>query len=193
LHGSRSVSPRWGASFPSQLTETPRDRNFLTKPGLDPGARERIPAIDWPRLQTLRYFQQGRGQRIFSLAFLTLFPRGEADWLRPRLRSKGLKFYDWIQHLMRYQDGRFAQHDRFRFAVFNIWMRELSSARSPWVVNKHLGKPLTSSATSSIVVKMTKNTLNWSDTTCLFVYLMICTTLLYCCLVNECVPRRLSS
>jgi hypothetical protein len=41
--------------------------------------------------------------------------------------------------------------------------------------------------------EMTKDTLNWSDTTCLVIYLMLCTTLLYCCLVNECVPRRLSS
>jgi ATP-dependent DNA helicase PIF1 len=102
-----------------------------------------MPALDWPRLQTLRYSQQGRGQRIFSLAFPTLFPLGEADWALPRLHAKGLKFFNWIQHLLRYHDGRFAQHDRFRYAVFNIWLRELSSARSRWVVNKHFGQPVT--------------------------------------------------
>lgn len=102
-----------------------------------------MPALDWPQLQSLRYSQQGRGQRVFSLAFPTLFPFGEADWALPRLRSKKLKFYDWVQHLMRYHDGRFACHDRFRYAVFNIWLRELSSARSRWVVNKHHGVPVT--------------------------------------------------
>lgn len=102
-----------------------------------------MPALDWPRLQTLRFSQQGRGQRIFSLAFPTLFPRGDAEWALPRLRSNGLKFFDWVQHLFRYHDGRFAQHDRFRYAVFNTWMRELSSARSRWVVNKHFGQPIT--------------------------------------------------
>jgi hypothetical protein len=40
--------------------------------------------------------------------------------------------------------------------------------------------------------EMTKNTANWSDTTCFIVYLMLCTTLLYYCLINECVPRRFS-
>jgi hypothetical protein len=46
---------------------------------------------------------------------------------------------------------------------------------------------------ASFCCGMTKDTLNWSDTTCLVVYLMLCTTLLYCCFINECVPRRLSS
>jgi hypothetical protein len=37
--------------------------------------------------------------------------------------------------------------------------------------------------------EITKETLNWSDTTCLIVYLMLCTTLIYLCLVNECISR----
>jgi hypothetical protein len=53
-----------------------------------------MPAFDWPRLQTLRHSQQGRGQRIFSLAFPTLFPLGLADWALPRLRTTGLKFLE---------------------------------------------------------------------------------------------------
>jgi hypothetical protein len=49
----------------------------------------------------------------------------------------------------------------------------------------------TDSEMTDFVVNWQKNTLNWSDTTCLIVYLMLCTTLLYCCLANECVSRRL--
>lgn len=98
-----------------------------------------IPAFDWPRLQTFRFSQQGRGQRIFSLAFPALFPFGLADWSLPRQRSKELTFYDWIIHLLRFHDGRFARHDRFRYAAFNLWMRELSSKRSKWLINKGVG------------------------------------------------------
>lgn len=99
-----------------------------------------MPALDWPRLQALRYSQQGRSQRVFSLAFPTLFPNGLADWALPRIRSKPLKFFDWVQHLIRYHDGRFAKHPRFRYSAMNIWLRDLSSARSRWVVNRHHGQ-----------------------------------------------------
>lgn len=100
-------------------------------------------ALEWPRLQALRYSQQGRSQRVFSLAFPTLFPRGLADWALPRVRSKSLKFFDWGQHLLRFHDGRFARHSRFRYSVHNIWLRDLSSARSRWVVNRHQGNRVT--------------------------------------------------
>jgi hypothetical protein len=103
---------------------------------MNPRVRQDMPVMDWPQLRTYRYSQQDQGQRIFSLAFPTLFLRGAADWSIPRLRSKNLTFYDWIQHLMRYHDGRFAQHDRFRYAVFNLWIREQSSSRARWIVNK---------------------------------------------------------
>ena len=42
------------------------------------------------------------------MAYPTLFPYGDADWALPRDRAKDLKFFDWVQHLMRYYDGRFA-------------------------------------------------------------------------------------
>jgi hypothetical protein len=109
---------------------------------MNPRARQDMPEMDWPQLRTYRYSQQDTGVRIFSLAFPTLFPTGLADYSLPRLRSKGLTFLDWIQHLLRYHDGRFAQHDRFRYAAFNLWIRELSSARARWVVNKHQGQPV---------------------------------------------------
>lgn len=72
-----------------------RERITNSIPGL--GIRHEgnaVPAFDWPRLDTFRYSQQGRGQRIFSLAFPSLFPYGDADWSTPRQRSKELTFYD---------------------------------------------------------------------------------------------------
>jgi hypothetical protein len=115
-----------------------KDTNLLAMglayyhPCIGPRAREQMPALYWPRLQTLRHSQQERGQRIFPLAFQAPFhlrrPLGKADWALPRLRTKGLEFFDWVQHLMRYHDGRFAQHNRLRHAVFNTWLRKLSNA-----------------------------------------------------------------
>jgi hypothetical protein len=37
--------------------------------------------------------------------------------------------------------------------------------------------------------EMTKDTLKWSDTTCLIAYMMLYTTLLCYCLIDECVSR----
>lgn len=95
----------------------------------------------WPRLQTLRYSQQNRSRRILSVAFPTLFPLGPADWALPHVRSKPLSFYDWVMHLMRYHDGRFAQHGRFGYAEFDLWMRDITGKRSRWVVVQAPNRP----------------------------------------------------
>jgi Helitron helicase-like domain at N-terminus/Domain of unknown function (DUF6570)/PIF1-like helicase/DNA helicase Pif1, 2B domain len=64
----------------------------------------------------------------------TLFPRGEADFNLPRERS--VDFGDWVQHAMRWHDGRFARHPTFRFVAFNMLMRYAVTARSQFFV-KH--------------------------------------------------------
>jgi hypothetical protein len=56
-------------------------------------------------------------QALLSLAFPTLYPRGEAEFISPRIRSIG--YYNYIRHAIQYRDGRFARHSRFRFVAFN--------------------------------------------------------------------------
>lgn len=56
-----------------------------------------------------------------SLAFPTLFPVGMAEFNRPRMRA--VTYAQYIEHLMKYKDGRFARHPRFRYVVFNQLMR----------------------------------------------------------------------
>jgi hypothetical protein len=95
--------------------------------------------LAWPQLRTYRFSQQATNSRIFSLAFPTLFPRGLADWALVRIRARQLSFHDWIVHLLKYDDSRFARHERFRYAAFNLWYREISSSRSRWLINKSVG------------------------------------------------------
>lgn len=73
-------------------------------------------------------------QPVLSWTFPTLHPRGEADSLNPRLRS--VSFHDYIQHLLKFHDGRFARHPRWRYVVFNTLMRKQSSQRAGFFVRK---------------------------------------------------------
>jgi hypothetical protein len=74
-------------------------------------------------------------QALLSLAFPTLFPRGQADFVEPRLRP--IKYADYIQHALRWHDGRFARHPTFRFVVFNTLMRAQARAISGYFVKQH--------------------------------------------------------
>lgn len=73
-------------------------------------------------------------ERIFAMAFPTLYPNGQADFNQARSRSVTLKEY--ASHLMRYKDGRFGRHPRWRFMVFNILMRDKSKKSARYYVSK---------------------------------------------------------
>jgi ATP-dependent DNA helicase PIF1 len=75
-----------------------------------------------------------RTQAIFSLAFPTLFPRGEAEFIIPMMREVGLK--DYVRHFLLYKDLRFAQHSRFRYVAFNMMMRHQINTKSGFFVKK---------------------------------------------------------
>lgn len=74
-------------------------------------------------------------RRLFAMAFPTLFPRGQGDWHQARLRSVSL--HDYAAHLMRYYDGRFARHPRFRYVVFNRLMRLTVDQSSRYYISKN--------------------------------------------------------
>ncbi|XP_063392313.1 uncharacterized protein LOC134677816 [Cydia fagiglandana] len=56
-----------------------------------------------------------------AMAFPTLFPYGSADLREPRLIK--VTPSDYFQHLIKYKDGRFAKHPRFRFFAMNSSLR----------------------------------------------------------------------
>ena len=57
----------------------------------------------------------------FSMAFPTLFPTGAADFLGQRCNQVTIGNY--FTHLLKFEDGRFARHPRFRFFALNTEMR----------------------------------------------------------------------
>ena len=75
--------------------------------------------------------------RIFAMAFPTLYPTGQADFNTPRLRKVDLN--DYIQHLIRFRDGRFGRHPRWRFLAFNIQMRRKANSSARFYVSKASG------------------------------------------------------
>ena len=80
-----------------------------------------IPSLTAPPMRSTPLSEFNRSQALLSLAFPTLFPNGDAEYITPRIRN--VPYPDYIQHLMKYQDGRFARHPRFRYVVFNTIMR----------------------------------------------------------------------
>ena len=82
-----------------------------------------------PSIRSTPIDEIGKSERLFAMAFPTLFPIGVADWHQGRIRSLDLQ--DWGQHMLKFHDGRFATHPRFRFLLFNLLIRQRarSSAR----------------------------------------------------------------
>jgi len=55
------------------------------------------------------------------MAFSTLFPDGNYDWIQPRI--KRVYLHECAKHLFRYRDHRFGKHPRFRYFIMNMIMR----------------------------------------------------------------------
>ena len=75
---------------------------------------------------------------ILRMIFPTLFPEGKGDINLPRARK--ISFDSWIRHLLRYKDGRFASHSRFRYVVFNMLMRQKARTQSSYLFSKYPNK-----------------------------------------------------
>ena len=81
-----------------------------------------------------------RTKRIFAMAFPSLYPNGVGDPFDSRARKVGLKEYG--AHMLRLKNRRFGQHPRFRFLLFNMYMRGQANNRARWTVDndEHLDK-----------------------------------------------------
>lgn len=87
------------------------------------------PEMPNTRMMPLNEFN--RSQPLRSLAFPTLFPRGQADFMDPRIRPT--KYNEYIKLCLQWHDGRFARHPRFRFIAFNTLMRQHVNQRLLWL------------------------------------------------------------
>jgi len=81
-----------------------------------------------------------QGQALLSWAFPTLYPYGRGDIATPRLRT--IPYDVYLAHCMRYHDGRFAQHPRFRFVAFNTLMRFQVNKKSSYYVTHNPDAPV---------------------------------------------------
>jgi ATP-dependent DNA helicase PIF1 len=82
--------------------------------------------------------------RIFAMAFPTLYPTGQADFNASRLRKVDLNNY--AQHLICFSDGRFGRHPRWRFLVFNMLMRRKVGSPARNLFNMLMQRKANSSA-----------------------------------------------
>jgi hypothetical protein len=64
---------------------------------------------------------------------------------------------DWAEHLMWFEDGRFAKHQYFKFIVHNIIMRKRTLEQSTFIVKQQLGE-------NPISINDIKEKLNSGDT-----------------------------
>ena len=77
-------------------------------------------SVPWPTRDQIP-INEFNTEGYFSCAFPTLFPTGTADFLAPRLNKVTIGNY--LKHLLMYDDGRFANHCRFRYFALNTEMR----------------------------------------------------------------------
>lgn len=96
--------------------------------------RRKLPTAQAPRIRQTPIDELGRKHRLFAMCFPTLFPYGTADWHQGRIRNISLA--DWGEHFLKFHDGRFGAHPRFRFLVFNILMRNKAREASGFWVRK---------------------------------------------------------
>ena len=98
-------------------------------------AATQVPApFSMATLQSVALDERSKELHIERMAFPTLFPNGSASFNNPRMRTVSLT--DYHAHLMRYQDGRFARHPKFRYWALNTQMRQQASAAGSWFTNK---------------------------------------------------------
>ena len=90
--------------------------------------------LQLPSIQLTPLNEFNRSQPLFSWAFPTLFPYGQGDFVHERLRS--VSIHDYIEHAMRWHDGRFAKHPLFRFVAFNFMMRGQAQSCSKFLAHR---------------------------------------------------------
>ena len=95
------------------------------------------PGLPAPSIRQTPIDEASGKDRIFAMAFPTLYPTGRADFNAPRARKVALK--DYAQHLIRFHDGRFGRHPRWRFFIFNLLMRRTASSSARFYVSKASG------------------------------------------------------
>ena len=97
------------------------------------------PLIPWPTTGTTPA-PEFTTPYFFTMAFPCLFPHGKGDF-HINLPVRCPTLHNWAEHLLWYQDGRFARHKVWKFVVHNMIMRKRALEQSQFFVNQQLGDP----------------------------------------------------
>ncbi|MCJ1238755.1 hypothetical protein MMC14_006746 [Varicellaria rhodocarpa] len=65
----------------------------------------------------------------------------QGDFYLPR-RNK-ITLQEWVRHLLKYKDKRFARHPRFRYVAFNTMMRSEGKKNTSYICKKVNGERIT--------------------------------------------------
>ena len=97
------------------------------------------PVIAWPTTDATPA-SEFNTPYFFTMALPCLFPYGKGDFHinRPITCSA---LHEWAEHLLWYQDGRFARHKVRKFVVHNMIMRKRALEKSRYFVDQQLGDP----------------------------------------------------
>ncbi|RXK41116.1 hypothetical protein M231_01519 [Tremella mesenterica] len=79
--------------------------------------------------------EHDRSRFLLIEAFPFLFPTGKADLHAPR--PQDIKPGEYFRHLLRYSDGRFAGHNRFRYYAFNCLLRWQARSLSTFYISRN--------------------------------------------------------
>ena len=115
--------------------------------------KKEIVAIPWPTRQNIP-ISEFTTQYFFTLAFPALFPFGTGDFHINMPRTID-SVSDWAEHLLWYDDGRFAHHQYFKFVDHNM-MRKKALENCNFLVNQKLGD-------KHLAVSELKNRINDGD------------------------------
>lgn len=69
------------------------------------------------------------------MEFPTLFPKGQENWLHPKMWKVYL--HEYATHLLRYNDNSFGMHHRFRYFLLNITVRHHAQDSSIVIAKKY--------------------------------------------------------
>jgi len=86
------------------------------------------PVLTMPRIHPASINEHDPNRKYIVEAFPTLFPTCKADFHEKR--KVDISAAEYFKHLMRYHDGRFAQHPRFRYFAWNSLLRWEAKTRS---------------------------------------------------------------
>jgi hypothetical protein len=101
-------------------------------------SRDSLPyGLPAPFIRSTPIDEAAARERVFAMAFLTLYPTGRADFNAPRIRKVDLQ--DYARHLLCSTDRRFGRHPRWRFLVFNMLIRRRAGNAAWFYVSKASG------------------------------------------------------